>query len=313
MIALYVALGIIGAALLFYFIPTFLISWRIFFVLFVRNNKKKWARGLSWDNEEQQKMFDEGEEFFKENESFCKQISIKSGKYSLVGEYFDFGFDKAVIIIPGRMETCLYSLYFAKPYKESGYNVLAIDNRSHGLSDGRYNTVGLKEYEDIIAWSKKLHDDLGVKEIVYHGLCIGSATALYALTSENAPDYAKALIAEGMYTDFRELFKNQLIARKKPLFPAVSEVMCMLSVVSGKNVAKNGPISCIGKMKRPVLFVYGKKDVFSTPEIAEKVYSACSSKKRLTWFDEGVHSHLRINAPEKYDNEIKEFLKNGAD
>ena len=238
MIVLYITLGIIGAILFFYVIPTLIISNVIYTILFVRTNKEKWSRTVSWDDEEQRIMFAQGQEWGEKYDKFRKTVQIKSQKFNLVAEYFNFGSDKVVVVIPGRMESGTYSYYFSEPYRKAGYNVLAIDNRSHGLSDGRYNTIGLKEYVDILEWIKYAHDELGNSSVIIHGLCIGSATALYAMTDERCPDYVKALIADGMYVNFNESLKNHLIERKKPLFPFVGEIMFMMRLVAGKSAKK---------------------------------------------------------------------------
>ena len=307
MIALYICLGILGAFLLFYVIPTLLIYNIIYTVLFVRNKKDKWGREVSWDEPEQKRMFAEGKQWGDENEKYRKSVGITSDKFKLVGEYFDFGYKKAVIVIPGRMGSGTYSYYFSDPYKKAGYNVLAIDNRSHGLSEGRYNTIGLKEYRDIINWAKYLHDLEGIEQVVIHGICIGSATGLYACIAEDSPDYIKALVADGMYLDFHESLDAHLVERHKPKFPFTMEIMGMMSIVAGKSAKKNGPIRVIHKLTKPILFIYSKEDTYSTH--GELLFDTCSAPKRLVWFDHGAHSHVRINAPEKYDATIQEFLK----
>lgn len=310
MIAVYILLALSAAFALFYLIPTLIVASRIFTVLFVRTNKEKWSRTCSWDDMEQREMFRAGEEWGEKYKSVSKTLTVKSGKFNLVGEYFDFGGDKAVIIIPGRMETCLYSYYFAEGYRESGYNVLAIDNRSHGLSDGRYNTIGFNEYKDILKWGEKLFEDEGVKKIVLHGICIGAATALYALTSDKCPDYFVGMVADGMYADFKESLINHIVERKHNPHPVAEEVMWMVKTVAGRTDVKKGPYNYIGKLDKPVCFIYGLMDTYSTPDKAKELFAACgSSKKRIVWFEKGVHSHLKINAPEKYDKTVKDFLK----
>lgn len=314
MLWLYILLGVLGFIILFVVFPPFLISFILFEVLFVRNKKGKWGRGLSWDDPEQQQMFDEGNVWGEENEKYRTQVKIRSDGFNLVGEFFDFGYNRTVIIIPGRMEAGTYSYYFSDPYKQAGFNVLAIDNRSHGLSEGRYNTIGLKEYRDIIAWSKYLHEVLNQNKIIVHGICIGSATGLYALTSEECPDYLAGLVADGMYISFDELFKNQLIKRNKPVFPFLMMVMGLITLVAHKRPKKYGPINFIGKLNKPILFIYSKEDIFAKPEKSQILFDTCGSKnKKLVWFDHGVHSHVRINAPEKYDATIKEFVKEQFD
>ena len=313
MLWLWILLGVIGAVLLFFVFPTMLISNVIFTVLFIRVNKDKWTRTVSWDNEEQRQMFKIGEEWGNKYKDHMTQVSIKSEKFKLVGDYFDFGSKKAVIVIPGRMEAGTYSYYFSEPYRQAGYNVLAIDNRAHGLSEGRYNTIGLKEYKDILNWAKFLHEEKGIETVVLHGICIGSATALYACVSEDSPDYIKAMTADGMYINFHESLKNHLIEKKKPIFPFTQEIMMMMFLVAGKSAKKYGPINEIKKLKKPILFIYSKEDIYSVPELGQKLYDTCPAPKRLEWFAHGEHSHVRINQVEQYDNTVKQFLKDFVD
>ncbi len=311
MIALYICLGIIGAFLLFYVIPNMFVAAVVFNILLVRTNKKKWSRTCSWDDPEQQRMFDEGEQWGKENDRYHRQVSVKNGRLKLVGEYFDFGFDKTVIIVPGRMETCVYSYFFAEPYKRSGYNVLAIDNRSHGLSDGKYNTLGMQEYKDLLVWAKFLHDG-GVKKIWFHGICIGGATALNAFTAKDAPDYLEGLTVDGTYLHFGDMLARRIKARNRKPHPCTEFVMFYEFLVSGKNPAKHGPIHYIDKMNKPMLFLYSREDVYSPEEAVNMLYEKCPAPKKLVWFDKGIHSHIRINSPESYDAAISDFIAQNA-
>lgn len=304
-----IAAASVLALLLLVFVPFWLIARYIYRVLLVRTSKEKWSRECSWDDEEQREMFRIGIDWGEKNKAAHSQVTVMSDGFRLVGEYFDFGNKKAVIIIAGRMETCAYSYYFAKPYVEMGYNVLAIDNRSHGLSEGKYNTVGLKEYKDIIAWAKLLKEEHGIESIVLHGICIGGATATYAAADSEGKKYFNALVVDGMYNNFRIMLDERFRDRKKPVFPFVPIIMAYLKRAAGKDAGKFGPINQIDKIDIPILFFYSKEDVFSKPDIVQTMYDKCKSKKRIHWFEKGIHSHLRINAEEEYDGQIKEFFK----
>lgn len=301
---------ILGAFILFYLIPVIIISSVIYTVLLVRTDKEKWSRTVSWENEEQQAMFDTGKAWGDLYEENRKEVTITSCGFKLVGEYFDFGSDKVALIIPGRMESGTYSYYFAEPYRALGYNILAIDNRSHGLSEGKYNCVGLKEYKDILAWMKYAHDELNNKSVIIHGICIGSATALNALVQKDAPDYVEALIADGMYINFKENFKNHLIERGKSVFPYTQIVMFIITLVAKKSPNKICPINQIENMKKPMLFIYSKEDIYSVPKYGTLLYEKCGSeKKKIEFFEHGEHSHVRINDVKKYDKTITDFVK----
>ena len=300
----------VAAVFLLFILPVLAMSFAIYSVLLIRSKPDKWGRVCSFpEDEEYVGMYEKGllwGEKYKDNKT---PVNVKSGRFNLAGEYFDFGFDKAVIIIAGRTECCYYSYYFAEPYRDAGYNVLVLDNRAHGLSDGRINSLGYKEYKDIIAWSDMLHEK-GNKSVVLHGICIGASTALFTVTAKNCPDHITAMVSDGMYVNFYESFKNHMAEKNKPNFPMTYGVMTHIFFISGANVVTDGPIKRIRKMKKPILMLQSKEDTYSLPELAVKLYDACPSEhKKLVYFDRGAHSRIRINDEEGYDSTVKEFLK----
>lgn len=305
----WILLGVLGAVILFFIAPVLSMSFAIYLVLLVRNKPDKWGRVCSFpEDPEYKRMYESGLEWGKKYEDKKRPVEVKSGKYRLVGEYFDFGADKAVIIIAGRTECCMYSYYFAEPYREKGYNVLVIDNRAHGWSDGKICSLGYKEYKDIIEWGKMLRGS-GNKSVVLHGICIGASTALFVLTAKNCPDYITAMVSDGMYVNFYESFKNHMKEKNKPNFPMTYGVMTHIFFISGANVVTDGPLKRMPKMKKPILFLQSKEDTYSMPELAKKLYAACPSEnKKLVYFDHGAHSRIRINDEQGYDDTVKDFL-----
>ena len=305
----WVLISVLAAVILLFVAPVLAMSFAIYYVLLVRNKPDKWGRVCSFpEDPEYKRMFDRGLEWGKKYEDKKRPVEVKSGKFRLVGEYFDFGADKAVIIIAGRTECCLYSYYFAEPYRESGYNVLVIDNRAHGLSDGKVCSLGYKEYTDITEWGKLLNG-FGNKNVVLHGICIGASTALFTVTAKNCPEYISAMVSEGIYDNFYESFKNHMAEKNKPNFPMTYGVMAHIFFISGANAVTDGPLKRMPKMKKPILFMQSKEDTYSLPELAKKLYAACPSEnKKLVYFDHGAHSRIRINDEKGYDETIKEFL-----
>lgn len=288
-----------------------ILSAVLYSALLVRTKKEKWGRDVSMpEDPEYVAMYNEGLKWGNAYESHCRELDIKNGRLRLFGKYFDFGSDKAVIIIPGRMECCSYSFSFAEPYRRASYNVLAIDVRAHGLSDGKICSLGYKEYSDIIAWGTYLHDNLHIKEIVLHGICIGASTALFTMISDKCPNYFRAMVADGMYVSFGESFKNHMIEKKRPLFPFYPLVMLYIRLISGVDAVNDGPLNRISKLKKPILFIHSRKDIYSLPEKTEELYARCGSEyKTISWFDNGGHSRVRFNNPEKYDITVKNFLE----
>lgn len=274
-----------------------------------RIDSDTWKRGVPKDASAQSlKMFNDGLEWARKNEEFKRDVHIVNEGLNLYGEYYDLGYDKTVLILSGRTDSLTYGYYFAIPYSKNGCNVLVIDARAHGMSDGKFNTLGFDENRDVIAWIRFLESEFGVKKVIVHALCIGAAGGIYALTSENRPNTVKAFIAEGMFPNFAESMKNHLIEKKRPVRFLMDLIDRQIKKNTGYSM-KYGPIDVIEKLDVPLLMLHGKKDIYSTPEYAQKLFNlAGSEKKRLSWFDEGTHSMLRVTDPKAYDAEIEKFL-----
>ena len=306
---LQIILIIIGAALLLFVLPVLAMSFALYAVLLLRTSKNKWGHTCSFpDDPEYVRMYNAGLEWEKTVTDKKRPVQVKSGRYRLVGEYFDFGAKRAVIIIAGRTESYQYSYYFASAYERDGYNVLVIDNRAHGYSDGHINRLGYGEYKDIIKWSGLLVS-LGNSSVVLHGICIGASTALFAAASKKCPGYIRAVVTEGMYVNFYESLKNHFKEKNKPLFPIIQGVVTHLFFISRANVVTDGPIRRIKKMYRPILMLQSRQDTYSVPEFAQVLYDRCPSEtKKLVYFPVGAHSRIRINDEQGYDRTVSEFL-----
>ena len=314
-IFLIILISLLAIFILFVAIPTLIIARYVYNKQLVRNNKEKWARECSCPtNAEQVIMWDTSMKFKDDFKDYATDVSINNEGFNLVGQYYDFGGKDAVIFISGRAECLYYALYYAKPYQENKINVLVIDSRSHGNSDGKYNTVGLLEEKDIIAWAKFLHDEKNNNKILLHGICIGSATSLYAITDKDAPDYFAGMIADGMYKSFYDTFKHHMKDLKKPTFPTLQLMRRKLRKISGKDIVNYSPYTEITKLEKPLLMLHSEKDIFSLPEQAKELFERCkTSDKQLIFFPKGAHSHVRINNTIKYDEEVTKFIKKVLD
>ncbi len=296
----------------FMLIKTVPIAKKVYKEQLVKTDKEKWGRVCSClENEEQVSMWECGLLWGENNKDKMQEVHIVNDGLNLYGEFYRFNDSgRCVIILPGRCECLKYSYYFALPYQQADFNVLVIDSRAHGISDGIYNTIGFKEGEDLIAWTNFVIDNFGINEVYYHGICVGTASCLVAMTDKNCPKEVKGLVTEGCFTSFKETFLRHMKELGRPTFPVLNLVMYFIKKYAGADYKKVAPIKLFKKVNQRVLFLYGEKDVFSIPEKSKQLFAATASKdKQLKWFSKGGHSHLRINNTEEYDNTIIEFLK----
>ena len=303
---------IIGSDLIVQFlvVPA-IVGKKLYFHFLCRKGGNNWERVCSDPtNYEQRIMWDRGLAWAKENAACKTDVEQVSDGFHLYGEYYDFGSKNAVIIVPGRAESLCYSYFYAPSYQRAGYNVLVIDKRSHGKSDGMYEDCGKHSSIDIVRWAQMLHDRFGVEHITLHGICVGSAICLYAYNRPECPAYVDHLITDGMFTTFYVSFRRHIQELHRQAFPTTDFTVIHAHHYTHTDLKHDGPIYQIAKTKKPTMLMFTKLDHYTLPKDAEELYRRCGAeKKKLVWFDKGLHSHVRINNEEKYDTEIAAFLK----
>ena len=287
----------------------FVASYIIYKETLRRTSKDKWGQDIPEDTPpDSRRMYEIGNQWAQENDAFKEEVHIVNNGLNLYGEYFDFGCERVAIVLSGRTENRKYGYYFAIPYAKRGCNVMVLDPRAHGKSDGDFNTIGFEESRDLIAWVRFLEKTYNVNSVILHGICIGAAGGMFALTSEDCPTCIDAMVAEGMFANFRESVKNHLIERKRPVFILIDLIDKWMVHYTGHSM-KFGPIDVIDKMDKPLLMLHSKEDIYSTPQNAQKLFDLAKSEyKQLVWFEHGKHSMLRITDTELYDSSIDEFL-----
>jgi pimeloyl-ACP methyl ester carboxylesterase len=207
----------------------------------------------------------------------------------------------------GRAETCKYCYYFADLYQKNKYNIIVVDPRAAGLSEGKYTGSGILEGKDLDAWIKLVHEKFAIDHFVIHGICIGSVAAIYVAADHNP--YVDAIVLEGPFISFYNVLKQRTKNLGKPTFPVCLQMGLLFKKYAGIDIFKNKPIKAIPKVEVPQLMICGRQDVSSLPKYFDKINEASGSKrKQMVWFDEGAHSHLRIRNLEAYDKAVTDFI-----
>ena len=315
-----IILIIVGAFLLLGLITsvvlTFIIAYKVYSKTLMRGKSGSWGREHCSEpgNKELEIMWQRGIDWFKEDESFIKELSVQSDDgLKLVGQWFDYGFDKTVIILPGRRETLVYSYYYARPYRNCGVNVLVIDQRAHGLSEGKYSTCGIKESEDVKLWLKYMHDVHNQKELFIHGICVGTCMTSKVVATFKE-DYLKGVIMDSAFITYQEIYKNHYKESGHALFPVFYQIWMWFTFFTHCHIKDAQTIDYLPKFNNmPALFIWGTKDVYCLPEKSEEMFATCSSnKKEIVWFEGATHSHVRLYDEERYDAVISDFLSRVA-
>ena len=194
--------------------------------------------------------------------------------------------------------------------KECGRNVLIVDQRGHGKSEGHTISFGINKRLDCLVWINKVIEVFGQDiKIILTGISMGAATVLMA-SNLDLPSNVIGILADCGYDSPKNIiikYINDLHLPAKIFYPFVK----LGALIFGHfNIEKASPIESVKEAKVPIIFIHGEKDTFVPCSMSEKLYKECISRKQLTIIKNAEHGISYLFEPETYVSALKEFFKN---
>lgn len=194
-------------------------------------------------------------------------------------------------------------------YHNKGYNVLIVDDRAHGESEGKYIGFGCLDYKDCISWIKYIVNRFGEDiDIFLHGISMGASTVLMA-SGEDLPKCIKGIIADCGFTCpwdvFEHILKRDYHLPPFPLLPATSSLCKFLA---GYGFRERSTIDQVSKTDIPILFIHGEKDTFVPTYMSKQNYKACSSEKELLIIEGAGHAESYYSSTKEYEEALNKFI-----
>lgn len=252
----------------------------------------------------------EGIEYISSKEFEWHYINSFDG-LKLAARYFKNGVSNKIIILFHGYRSIAENDFAGvfKCYYELGYNILLVDQRAHGRSEGKYISFGVNERLDCASWCKYVDENFThINEIILGGISMGATTVLLS-TKLNLPDKVKGIIADCGFTSPKEIL-SKVVSRDYGLnadflLPVVN-ILC-------KNIANFNIYECcvedaLKENKLPILFIHGTSDDFVPSKMSKENFKACNSKKKLVLIDCVMHGVACLQDKITIKREIKSFL-----
>lgn len=199
---------------------------------------------------------------------------------------------------------------FAEMYSHHGFNVLNVDLRAHGESEGRTIGMGWADGQDIIEWVGYLVARFGADiSIVLHGQCMGAAAMVNASAWSSFPQVV-ALVSDSCPARFRQ--SAIAVLRDASILPSTllyQTMRAMFLVRGGFDLDKADPIASAAQSATPALFLHGAADSFVPVAVAAELYDACAAPvKRLRVVPEAAHMAAFLVDPQDFESTVFAFL-----
>jgi fermentation-respiration switch protein FrsA (DUF1100 family) len=217
--------------------------------------------------------------------------------------------NRTVIICSGANGSMDADLAVAPWLHASVLNVLLFDWRGHGRSEGRLVTLGFNERYDLLA-AVEFAKSKGAQRIGVLGFSMGGTVAL---STAGACLDIDAVAVDSAFVHMVSAVAGAMQERHVPEQAAYLLARLFLLTASlryGFNLFAVEPLKAIGLIApRPVLLMYGGRDLCVPAVEVKSLYQQAGEPKQLWQIPEAAHRTLHLQQPEEYRQKIVEFFE----
>ncbi len=189
-----------------------------------------------------------------------------------------------------------------------GHNVLLVEQRGHGESEGHTITFGLQERYDVLSWVdyclKRFGEDT---PLILTGISMGAATVLMA-SALPLPKNVKGIVADCPYTSPEAILKKVSGGLHYPTALAYPLVRLSARLFGHFSLERVSTAQTVKESPVPILLIHGEDDRFVPFSMAQEIARANPEKVRLVPFPGAGHGLCYLVDKERYEREMKAFL-----
>ena len=258
----------------------------------------------------------EYKEIFKDGLSYIDSLSservyIKSfDGLKLAASYYNNNSNTTILLFHGyRSDGRFDFACVVKFYMELGLNVLVVDQRANGESEGKITTFGIKERYDVVSWTKFINENYSPKNIFLSGVSMGATTVMMAADLDLTKN-VRGIIADCGFTSAPDIIKKvaqqSFKINASPILPLLN-LMCKLF---GKfSLYETTTVDALSKSDIPVFFIHGRNDGFVPCEMSELSHKAARGEKHIVIVDNADHGISFLVDGENVKQQISNFVK----
>lgn len=191
----------------------------------------------------------------------------------------------------------------------AGQNLLLVDQRAHGRSEGKTISFGIQERRDALSWINYSLQRFGSEtQILLYGVSMGAATVLMT-SGEDLPANVKGIVADCPYAVAEDIIVD--VGKKSMHLPAgFTKPFARLGarIYGGFNLNETDALRAVQKTKVPILIIHGEDDRFVPAAMSEQVHKANPKMIRRVTFPGAGHAMSYLVDKERYWKIAQDFI-----
>ena len=188
-----------------------------------------------------------------------------------------------------------------------GRNILLVDQRTSGRSEGQVISFGINESRDCHSWIDFLISHFGPDvKIILTGISMGAATVMIA-AGRPLPENVIGVLADCGYTSAKDIIKKTIADMKLP--PALGYPFVKLGarLFGHFDLEETSPIEAMEHCQRPIIFIHGESDDFVPCEMSLRNYEACTAPKTILTVPGAGHGLAYLVGRDEYFETLLAF------
>ncbi len=220
------------------------------------------------------------------------------------------GSDRAVLMIHGKdsCRSCEFQGHFvelATHLQRQGFNVLLIDLRGHGQSEGERFT-GDREKWDVLGGVDWLRSR-GIAKIGVLGVSFGGASAVEAAAEPDGQATIQALVMDSVFGDVRQALNKKFPEDSGLPLAFLPGGLLVARAAYHANYDALQPSANLSHVKAAVMIIYGAQDDL----VPMEQYTAMLAVRpeATTWLvPDAGHSRSYVAHPDEYSQRVSDFF-----
>ena len=191
----------------------------------------------------------------------------------------------------------------------AGANVLLVDQRAHGKSEGKTITFGVKERFDVISWIDYVRGRYPDAQIYIEGISMGAATVLTAAGFDLAEKNVRGVLADCPYSSPFGIVSLVADRELKVKYITYPFIFLGALIFGGFNIRSASPMQAVKNTTVPILIIHGTTDNYVPFYMSEDIYAQNKDKITLVPVPNAPHGLSYIVDTESYKKEFFGFIE----
>lgn len=225
---------------------------------------------------------------------------------------------RCVILLHGYADAKVGAIAWAPLWHELGFNILAIDLRAHGESQGTYSTGGYWERHDVSQVINEIRAQRpgDTQNLVLFGASLG---ATVAVATAALRDDVSAVVLDSPYNDFCDAAMAQMDRLGAPGRPFQVAALWLAGKLGHANFADVRLLDLLPKTPVPVLAILPEKDQLTAGDVRQRIENAIAERASRgsadqTWVVPDCDHLLALACkPDEYREHLERFVLQAVD